>query len=128
MARDSDSRLALARQLRELADGSSEAALRAALSRSYYSIFHAAKVLLDDKSDKVVHTNIAQKLSVLDAEMGRTVQRLHQLRSWADYDPDIVEREFKGSGEQFRLEVRKRLDEGRAIFERLEQEILKKGL
>ena len=40
-----DSRLELAKALRELADGSSEAALRNALSRSYYSIFHAANVL-----------------------------------------------------------------------------------
>jgi uncharacterized protein (UPF0332 family) len=62
--------LVLAKALRELADGSSEAALRGALSRSYYSIFHAANVLLG----KLTHEEIAEKLGEIDPELGARVR------------------------------------------------------
>jgi len=65
-----NSRLVLAKALRELADGSSEAALRGALSRSYYSIFHAANVLLG----KLTHEEIAEKLGEIDPELGARVR------------------------------------------------------
>jgi uncharacterized protein (UPF0332 family) len=115
----SSSRLVLARALRELADGSSEAALRAALSRSYYSIFHASNVLFG----KVSHGDIAKRLGSLDSELEVRVEKLQQLRSQADYDPKFVEREFKGNLEQFRLEVRHQVDEGLTIFNRILGEI-----
>jgi uncharacterized protein (UPF0332 family) len=119
MAGAVNSRLQLAKALRELADGSSEAALRDALSRSYYSIFHAANVLFG----KVSHSDIAERLGNLDAELGPRVDRVQQLRSLADYDPRLVEREFKGDLEQFRLDVRQQVDEGLSIFNWILSEI-----
>jgi uncharacterized protein (UPF0332 family) len=114
-----DSRLALAKGLRELADGSSEAALRSALSRSYYSIFHAANVLLG----KVTHENVAEKLGEIDPELGARVKNLRQLRSQADYDPSFVEREFKGDLEKFQRDARDRINEGLTVFNRILGEI-----
>jgi len=114
-----DSRLALAKALRELADGSSEATLRSALSRSYYSIFHAANVLLG----KVTHENVAEKLGEIDPELGARVKNLRQLRSLADYDPSFVEREFKGDLEKFQRDARDRVNEGLTVFNRIVGEI-----
>jgi len=119
MSASDNSRLVLAKALRELADGSSEAALRSALSRSYYSIFHAANVLLG----KVDHEDIAEKLAEVDAELGARVKKLRQLRSQADYDPKFVEREFKGDLEKFQLDARDRINEGLTVFNRLLGEI-----
>ena len=119
MSADDNSRLVLAKALRELADGSSEAALRSALSRSYYSIFHAANVLLG----KVDHEDIAEKLAEVDEELGARVKKLRQLRSQADYDPKFVEREFKGDLEKFQLDARERINEGLTVFNRLLGEI-----
>ncbi len=114
-----DSRLELAKALRELADGSSEAALRSALSRSYYSIFHAANVLLG----KVSHSDIARRLGTIDVDLEPRVEKLQQLRALADYDPKLVEREFKGNLEQFRLDVRRQVEEGLSVFNRIIREI-----
>jgi uncharacterized protein (UPF0332 family) len=119
MGAGDNSRLVLAKALRELADGSSEAALRSALSRSYYSIFHAANVLLG----KVDHEDIAEKLAEVDEELGARVKKLRQLRSQADYDPKFVEREFKGDLEKFQLDARERINEGLTVFNRLLGEI-----
>lgn len=113
------SRLVLAKALRELADGSSEAALRSALSRSYYSIFHAANVLLG----KVDHDDIAEKLGAIDPELEARVKKLRQLRSQADYDPKFVEREFKGNLEKFQVDARDRISEGLTVFNRILGEI-----
>src|SRR5271167_3973328 len=109
------SRWLLAKSLRELADGSSEGALRSALSRSYYSIFHAANVLFG----KVSHGDIAKKLGAIDPKLGERVERLQQIRSQADYDPKFVEREFGGDLEKFRLDARERMDEGLTVFNRI---------
>jgi hypothetical protein len=114
-----DSRLELAKTLRALADGSSEVVLRSALSRSYYSIFHATKVLFG----KVSHSDIAKKLGSIDPELEVRMEKLQQLRSQADYDPMFVEREFKGNLEQFRLDVRRQVDEGLSVFSRILREI-----
>ena len=114
-----DSRLELAKALRELADGSTEAALRNALSRSYYSIFHAANVLFG----KVSHGDIAKKLGSVDPELEAQVDKLQRLRSQADYDPSFVEREFRGDLDQFRLDVRRQVDEGLSVFNRIVREI-----
>jgi uncharacterized protein (UPF0332 family) len=114
-----DSRLELAKALRELADGSTEAALRNALSRSYYSIFHAANVLFG----KVSHGEIAKRLGSVDPELEAQVDKLQRLRSQADYDPSFVEREFKGDLDQFRLDVRRQVDEGLSVFNRVVREI-----
>jgi hypothetical protein len=71
-----DSRLSLAKALRELVDGSSEAALRSALSRSYYSIYRVANALLG----KVDHHDIAERLAKIDPELQAKVEKLKQLR------------------------------------------------
>ncbi len=113
------SRLALAKGLRELADGSSEAALRSALSRSYYSIFHAANVLLG----KVTHEDIVEKLGEVDPELGERVKDLRRLRSLADYTPGFIDLEFGGDVELFRQEARDRVNEGLKVFNRIVQEI-----
>ncbi len=123
MDESSSSRLVLAKALRELADGSSEAALRSALSRSYYSIFHATNVLFG----KVSHGDIAKRLGGVDSELEARVDKLQQLRSQADYDPKFVEREFKGSLEQFRLDVRRQVEEGLTVFNRVLREIERKS-
>ena len=115
----SSSRLTLAKALRELADGSSEVDLRSSLSRSYYSIFHAANVLFG----KVSHGEIAKRLAGIDSELEVRVEKLQQLRSQADYDPKFVEREFKGNLEQFRLDVRHQVEEGLLVFNRILEEI-----
>jgi hypothetical protein len=113
------SRLALARGLRELADGSSEAALRSALSRSYYSIFHAANVLLG----KVTHEDIAEKLGEFDPDIGAGIKELRRLRSLADYAPGFVELEYGGSLEVFKEQARRQVDEGLKLFDRIVREI-----
>jgi len=118
-----DPRIELAKALRELADGSTEVDLRNALSRSYYSIFHAANVLLG----KVSHSDIAKRLGSVDSELEARVERLQQLRSQADYDPSFVEREFKGNLENFRLDVRRQVDEGLSVFTRILREIERKA-
>ena len=115
----SSSRWMLAKALRELADGSSEAALRSALSRSYYSIFHAAYALFG----KVSHGDIAKKLGAIDPKLGESVERLQRIRSQADYDPKFVEREFGGDLEKFQLDARERIDEGLTVFNRIVGEI-----
>ncbi len=117
-----DSRLKFARSLRELADRSSEIELRTALSRSYYSIYHATKALLP----RVDHHNIAEELGKLDRQAGLDIEILQKLRSQADYDPQFVEREFDGSSELFRMEVQERLEQGRRIFRWLIDEVGRK--
>ena len=114
-----NSRLSLAKALRELADSSSEVELRSALSRSYYSIFHAAYSLLG----KVDHDDVAEKLGKIDPELEVRVKKLQQLRSLADYDPKFVEREYKGDLEQFQLDARSRINEGLTVFNRILSEI-----
>jgi uncharacterized protein (UPF0332 family) len=114
-----DSRIRFARSLRELADRSSEAEMRNALSRSYYSIYHAAKVL----SPKIDHHNIAEELGRFDQQVGLDIEILQKLRSQADYDPRFVEREFEGSLELFRIQVQERVEQGRRIFRWLMDEI-----
>jgi hypothetical protein len=113
MSKVSDPRLELAYRLREMADKSSEAELRSSLSRSYYSILHVANVFL---RKKVSHHNIVEELSKLDIEKGSSVEILQKLRQQADYDPSFVEREFGGDIELFRVEVQRKVEDGRAVF------------
>jgi hypothetical protein len=115
----SSARWMLAKALRELADGSSETALRNALSRSYYSIFHAAYVLFG----KVSHNDVATKLASLDPRLKEQVEKLQQLRMLADYDPKFLEREFKGNFEQFQVDAKRQIEVGLTVFNRILGEI-----
>jgi hypothetical protein len=117
------SRLALAKSLRELADGSTEAMLRERLSRSYYSVFHAANVLFG----RVDHGDVAKKVGTLDPKLENQVRKLQQLRMQADYDPNFLEREFKGKFERFQVDARQQIDDGLIVFNRILAEIERKS-
>ena len=117
-------RLALAGRLRELADNSSESELRNALSRSYYSLFHASLVLLG--RDWIRHENLPNQLDQIYPALGRTVEELSKLRERADYEPDFVTREFSGDLDLFRAKTADWLEQGRTAYERLLEEIEKR--
>ena len=117
-------RLALAEGLRERADHSSESELREALSRSYYSLFHAGLVLLE--RDWIRHENLPKELASIDPRLAQTVAELSKLRESADYDPDLVAREFKGDLEQFRVKTAVDVERGRTAYRKLREEIDKK--
>jgi len=113
------SRLELAKMLRELADNSSEAAIRSSLSRSYYAIYHAAYVLLGNVS----HDELVDELGKVDWGLADSVKTIRRLRMQADYDPHFVLREFSGDIALFRLEARKQLEQGLLAYERILAEI-----
>jgi uncharacterized protein (UPF0332 family) len=113
------SRLALARGLRELADSSSEAALRNALSRSYYSIYHAAKAL----NRKINHDNLVSELEKVEKGLGLKAGVIKQLRQRADYDPGFIDLEYGGSLEVFKKEARRQVNEGLNVFDRIVRQI-----
>jgi hypothetical protein len=113
------SRVSLAKGLRELADGSSEAALRTALSRSYYSILHIAQVL----DEKIRHDSLASELEKIESGLGERVSRLKDLRAKADYNPGFVQAEYGGDIELFKLEARHQVNEGLRVFDRIVREI-----
>jgi uncharacterized protein (UPF0332 family) len=114
-----DRRLALAKALRELADGSSEAVLRSALSRSYYSIYHAAKVL----DRKIDHHNINSELEKVEKGLGEKASAVKELRQGADYNPRFIELEYGGNVELFKQKARDSVNEGLKVFERIIREI-----
>jgi uncharacterized protein (UPF0332 family) len=89
------------------------------LSRSYYSIFHAANVLLG----KVTHEDIAEKLGEVDLELGARVKELRRLRSLADYTPGFIDLEYGGEMELFKQEARDMVNEGLRVFDRIVREI-----
>ena len=113
------SRLALAKALRELADGSSEAALRNALSRSYYSIFHAAKAL----DRKIGHDNLVSELEKVEKGLGEKAGAMKELRAKADYNPRFIDLEYDGSVELFKQEARRQVNDGLLVFNRIVREI-----
>jgi uncharacterized protein (UPF0332 family) len=113
------SRLVLAKALRELADGSSEAALRSALSRSYYSILHAAKTL----NRKIDHDSLVSELEKVEKGLGEKAGILQKLRNRADYTPGFVDLEYGGNMELFKQEARRQVNEGLSVFNRIVFEI-----
>lgn len=117
-------RLALAEGLRERADHSSESELRDALSRSYYSLFHASLVLLE--RDRIRHENLPKELASIDPQLAETVAELSKLRESADYDPDLLAREFGGKLELFREKTADALERGRTAYRTLLDEIYRK--
>jgi uncharacterized protein (UPF0332 family) len=117
-------RLALAQGLRQRADHSSESELRDALSRSYYSLFHVGLVLLG--REWIRHENLPKELESIDRDLARTVGELSKLRESADYDPNMLTRDFSGDLELFRLKASGALERGRTAYQRLLDEIRKK--
>jgi hypothetical protein len=118
------SRLALAEGLRRLADHSSESELGDSLSRSYYSLFHAILVLLGQP--RIRHEDLPKRLEPVDAQLAGTVREPSKLRERADYVPDLLAREYKGSLELFRVTTAEALERGRTCYRRLLDEIGKK--
>ena len=108
------SRLALARRLRESADRS-EQELRDALSRSYYSVYQAARAWLLSEKGRVGHTELQQKVREVNSQLADAIRDLHTLREKADYDPDMVRREY-GDVESFRLAVNRELERARTTY------------
>lgn len=110
-----ENRTALAIALREAADHASEIEIRQDLSRSYYSIYHAAKLL--DRT--IEHHNIGDRVGELlgDPELSRQIVRLKDIRSKADYTPDLG-RDYQGLAE-LQLQSRQDLELGRRIFARI---------
>jgi uncharacterized protein (UPF0332 family) len=100
-------RLRLADGFRRSADDySSERALRDALSRSYYSVFHLGCVLL--RKGYGNHDLFLKDLRLalgLGDELWRKVQRLQELRIQADYRFDAVKRIYEGDPQRFREEA-----------------------
>jgi hypothetical protein len=54
-----------------------------------------------------------------DPQLADTIARLRKLRETADYDPDMVSRDYNGDLESFRLEVNRELQSSRAVYDLL---------
>ena len=119
---EKDERRALAEALRESADG--EQALRDALSRSYYSIFHLGCILLGRGygNQEEFLRDLKAQLGAKD-DLGEKVKRLQELRIQADYRFDAVRRIYGGDPEKFRKEAFDGLKLGRDAYEDLLQRI-----
>jgi hypothetical protein len=115
-------RLALAQRLRESADRS-EQELRNALSRSYYSIYHAARAWVGSERGGLGHGELQAKVRERDPELANTIRELYILREKADYDPEMVGREDKGDIERFRRRVNEALERSRAAYEAIRKKI-----
>lgn len=109
-------RLALASRLRQSADRS-EQELRDALSRSYYSVYHAARAWVGSGKGGLGHGELEAKVRERDPELADTIHEFHILREKADYDPEMVGRDYKGDIERFRQRVNEALERSRAAYE-----------
>ena len=112
--RDSDreARIELARRLRESADHSSEQELRAALSCSYYSLYHAARVLVGRATGGLDHDSLRREVEKIDQDLAHTLKDLYRLRENADYNPGMMTQFYGGDVERFRKEVEEALQRG----------------
>jgi len=108
-------RLALAQRLRESADRS-EQELRDALSRSYYSIYHVARAWVASERSRVGHLELREKVQGIDPQLAEAIRRLQKLREMADYDPEMVDRDYGGDIESFRRAVNEELGRSRAVY------------
>lgn len=113
---DADARLRLADKLRGSADHSSEQELRDALSRSYYSVYHAARVLVGKEKGGLTHDALQRAVERVDIKLAADLKELHRLRENADYNPDMVRRDYAGDLEQFRRAVEGALKRGRETY------------
>ena len=118
-------RLRLADGFRRSADDNlSESGLRAALSRSYYSVFHLGCILLGKG-----YGNHDQFLKDLRSALGsgdglwQKVERLQELRIQADYRFDAARRIYDDDLKRFREEAFKGLELGLETYNELMQRI-----
>ena len=117
-------RLVLAQRFRESADRS-EQELRDALSSSYYSVYHAARAWLVSAKSRVGHSELEGRVRERNPQLADTIRDLHTLREKADYDPEMVRREY-GDVERFRLAVNRELERARAAYNLIRKEIGRK--
>ncbi len=117
-------RLRLAGALRRSADHYlSEQALRDALSRSYYSVFHLGCALLGkgygdhNKFLEDLHTKVE------DNGLSERVERLRDWRITADYKFDAVARDYDGDPERFRNAASEALRLGQEVYRELAERI-----
>jgi uncharacterized protein (UPF0332 family) len=118
------SRLALARALRASADQSTtEQSLRDALSRSYYSVFHAGCVLIGrgfgNHRDFLAGLRNALRDEADGRDLCDNIERIQKLRIQADYQSDAVERFYEGSPDKFRAAAVSGLTVGREAYRSL---------
>jgi hypothetical protein len=71
------------------------------------------------------HENLPKELERIDPELALTVKELAKMRESADYDPDMLTRDFNGDLELFRLQAAQVLERGRVSFQRMLDEINK---
>lgn len=122
-----EERLALAGALRHSADHYlSEQALRDALSRSYYSVFHLGCILLGKGygSHDEFLTDLHGKLGASD-DLWEKVKRLQELRIQADYRFDGLRRIYGGDPEKFQRAAFDGLAQGREVYSELLQRVTK---
>jgi uncharacterized protein (UPF0332 family) len=87
-----DDFLNLAIELASRADD--EAALRSAISRSYYAAFHTGREFVlrtgiaVDRSG-IAHRQVQEMIAARDDRAGQDLLRLHRLRKQADYDDNL---------------------------------------
>jgi uncharacterized protein (UPF0332 family) len=123
--RERKERRVFAEALRESADRYlSEQALRDALSRSYYSVFHLCCILLGKGygGQKEFLIDLKRHLGTSD-DLGKKVQRLQELRIQADYRYELLRRDYSGDVEKFREGAFEGLELGREVYSELLERI-----
>lgn len=123
--REQEERRAFAAALRQSADHYlSEQALRNALSRSYYSVFHLGCILLGKGygSHEEFLRDLQGKLGPSD-DLWEQVKRLQELRIQADYRFDGLRRIYGGDPEKFQQAAFEGLALGRQVYNELRQRI-----
>lgn len=58
-----------------------------------------------------------------DAQLADAIRELYRLRERADYDREMVSREYGGDVESFRLAVNRELERARATYKLIRREI-----
>jgi len=114
----------MAQALRESADHYlSEQALRDALSRSYYSVFHLGCTLLGKGYGN--HDEFLKDLGekVKNDGLSEGVKRLREWRITADYKFDAIARDYGGDSERFRNAASEALKLGQGVYKDLADRI-----
>jgi len=123
--REREERLGLATALRQSADHYlSEQALRDALSRSYYSVFHLGCILLGRgyRSHKQFLRDLQRKLGVTD-DVWQKVKRLQELRIEADYRFDGLRQIYGGDPARFQRAAFEGLALGQDVYGKLRRRV-----
>lgn len=84
------------REFLEVADsmasqGRSEAALRTAVGRAYYAAFLRARDMLGVRGRRRVKKRVIDELKKQDRHAGDQLDKLEELRDYADYDLNITD-------------------------------------